>query len=232
MAAAFEQSRRRRLILQEESEEEEEEEEEDETIGGGSNPPIKLGVPVGPTKDPSSKPRARPRLRKGGAVCTLSSSHKDGGSTPSGDLLDLVERDFVDPLGEPVEETQHNDSDSDDDQTVEDHNSFEIKRRSPVEDTLKTRYIMKGRVHQVVEAFEVGLVIAREEDGGDKGGSSRLNEYGSNMLDPIMENRKRVIDELEGEVGNPPTPKKQFVESVDDLDKVEKASLEWPPEDK
>ncbi|CAL1412861.1 unnamed protein product [Linum trigynum] len=89
-----------------------------------------------------------------------------------------------------------------------------------------------GRVHQVVEAFETGLVIAREEDGGGKGVNSRLNEYGSNMLDHIMENRKRVLDELEGEVGNPPTPKKQFVESVDDLEKVEEASLEWPQADK
>ncbi|CAL1382523.1 unnamed protein product [Linum trigynum] len=97
---------------------------------------------------------------------------------------------------------------------------------------MKTRHIMKGHVHQVVEAFEDGLAIAREEKGVDKGVSVRLNEYGSNMMDPIMENRKRVLEELEGDVGNPPTPKKQFVESTDDLDKVEEASLEWPQEDK
>ncbi|CAL1382522.1 unnamed protein product [Linum trigynum] len=92
MAEAFEQSRRRRLIFQEEPEEEE------ETIGDGSN----LRAPVGPAEDPSTKLRAHPRLRKGGATCSLNSPHKHAGSTPSGDLLDLEEKDFV-ALEEPVD---------------------------------------------------------------------------------------------------------------------------------
>ncbi|CAL1355876.1 unnamed protein product [Linum trigynum] len=91
---------------------------------------------------------------------------------------------------------------------------------------------MTGCVHEVVEAFEAGLVIAREEGVSRKGLSSSMNEYGSNLMDPIMENRKRVLDELDGDVGDPPTPKKQFVKSTDVLDKVEEASLEWPPTDK
>ncbi|CAL1401184.1 unnamed protein product [Linum trigynum] len=226
MEEVFEHSRRHRLILQEEFEEEE------EIIGGGFNPPMKLRTSIGLAEKPDTKPKARPRLRKGGADCSLNSAHKDGGSTPSGDLLDVEEKEFVATLEKPADVDQQHDFDSDDDQAVEEHHSFEIKRRSPAEDARKTRHIRKGRVHQVVEAFESGLVIAMEENDVFKGVSSRLNEYGSSMMDPIMENRKRVLDELEGDVGNPPTPKKQFVESLDVLDKVDEASLEWPQEDK
>ncbi|CAL1359841.1 unnamed protein product [Linum trigynum] len=110
--------------------------------------------------------------------------------------------------------------------------SFEIKRRSPNDASRKTCPVMKGCVHQVVEAFEAGLVIVREERAPYKGSRLNLNEYGSNLVDPLMENRKHVLEELDGDVGDPPTPKKQFVESANVLEKVEEASLEWPPADK
>ncbi|CAL1353555.1 unnamed protein product [Linum trigynum] len=64
-------------------------------------------------------------------------------------------------------------------------------------------------------------------------GLARLSiEYGSSLMDMSVETRKRVLDELDGEMGDPPTPKKQFVESTDILEKVEEAILEWPPVDK
>ncbi|CAL1358705.1 unnamed protein product [Linum trigynum] len=90
VAEAFEQSRRRMLILQEESKEEEE-----EIMVGGSSPPMKQRTPAGLAEDLDTIPRARPRLRRRGADCPLPSAHKDGGSSPSGDRLDLEDKESV-----------------------------------------------------------------------------------------------------------------------------------------
>ncbi|CAL1412642.1 unnamed protein product [Linum trigynum] len=62
--------------------------------------------------------------------------------------------------------------------------------------------------------------------------SAVLNEYGSNLLDPNFGNRKRPLGMMDGGGGNPPTPKKKFVEMNDSKEKVEVASLEWPQGDK
>ncbi|CAL1355449.1 unnamed protein product [Linum trigynum] len=244
MAKAFEQSRRRRLILQEES-------EDDETAGEQPMHPTKPGALTGPTDDlrpkpqmdplmpakiatqlGSSPPRVCPHLRKkGGTDFSLPISQQDGGSALFGDLLDLEDKEIA-TLGGPIPEDHHHATESDDDQSTEDLHSFEIKRQSPVAIAIKTLQVMKGRVHQVVDVFEAGLVIAQEEVVSCKGSGSRLNEYGSNLMDPIMDNQKQVLEELDGDVGNPPIPKKHFVEASDSLDKVEEASLEWPPADK
>ncbi|CAL1406961.1 unnamed protein product [Linum trigynum] len=211
----LEQSRRRRLILLEESEEE----ELAGTKAAQSNQP--LGNSRIPPKDTSQNGdtvhRARPRLKKGGADCMRD------------DLRELEDEEVVAPRDD---EGQQQIMDSDDEQSTGDQLPFEIKRRSPSGVSIETRKVLTGRVHQVVEAFEAGLVFEQEEDVPINGSRSNFNEYGSNLMDGSVETRKRVLDEVDEEMGDPPTPKKQFVESTDILEKVEEASLEWPPVDK
>ncbi|CAL1355866.1 unnamed protein product [Linum trigynum] len=154
---------------------------------------------------------------------------EDGGSNPHDVPQELVDEEVVPSQNH---EGQQQVIDSEDDQSNDDHLPFEIKRRSPGGVSMETRKGLTGRVHRVVEAFEAGLVFAQAEEIPLDGPRSTLNEYGTNLMDPPVENRKRVLEELDGEVGDPPTPKKQFVESSDDLEKVEKASLEWPQGDK
>ncbi|CAL1395250.1 unnamed protein product [Linum trigynum] len=126
---------------------------------------------------------------------------------------------------------------------------FVIEKRLPQVAPPKTCTPSKGRVSHVVAAFEAGLTIedkiveqALAGDIGfinDTGGSGltgldagELDEYGSNMLNPPMRILKRPFEVVEGEVGVPPTPKKQFVEATDNNEKVEEASLEWPQSNK
>ncbi|CAL1390538.1 unnamed protein product [Linum trigynum] len=59
-----------------------------------------------------------------------------------------------------------------------------------------------------------------------------INAYGSNLLDPTVGGLKRSLEKLEGDVAESPTPRKQFVEDNDGIEKVEEASLEWPRPDK
>ncbi|CAL1353288.1 unnamed protein product [Linum trigynum] len=131
----------------------------------------------------------------------------------------------------------------------EEDQGFVIRKRSPLEASKKLCSPSKGRVTRVVAAFEAGLTIADEvvepawsgdiKDGKEEGGNGinvmsagLLDEYGSNLLNPPSGLHKRPIEVIEGEVGTPPTPKKQFVEVADVLEKVEEASLEWPQPDK
>ncbi|CAL1401873.1 unnamed protein product [Linum trigynum] len=221
------QKKWRRLILQEESEEEE-----------------LVGVEAAQAKQPLENPRgqlkgssqvgsvvqrARPRLKKGGAECFRAMLKQDGGSTPHDVPQELVDEEVVPAQNH---EGQQQVNDSEDDQSNDEHLPFEIKRRSPGGVSMETPKGLTGRVHRVVEAFEAGLVFAQAEEIPIDGPRSTLNEYGTNLMDPPVENRKRVLEELDGEVGDPPTPKKQFVESSDDLEKVEEASHEWPQGDK
>ncbi|CAL1359334.1 unnamed protein product [Linum trigynum] len=166
-------------------------------------------APTGPTKDHVHKPltdpwlpykiatqsgvsapRIRPHLRKIGASFPLTISNQDKSSTPSGALQELEDKEIVATLDDPIPVDHQQASDFDGDQSLEDHHSFEIKGRSTTGASMKTHLVMKGHVHQVVEGFEAGLVIAREEGVPRKGSSLNLNEYGSNIVDPIMENQK------------------------------------------
>ncbi|CAL1370371.1 unnamed protein product [Linum trigynum] len=132
----------------------------------------------------------------------------------------------------------------------EDVSQFMITSRAPKEKTPQTIRGMKGRVQQVVAAFESGLHRKPEddtirskgmdpelvqgmkawEDDGDGHDGGQFNEYGSNLADPDIDSRKRPLGEVEGELGVEPSPKKQFVE--DDANQVEVASQKWPQPDK
>ncbi|CAL1395836.1 unnamed protein product [Linum trigynum] len=169
----FEETRKRRLILQEESEEEEEAD----------------------VKGAQSDQRVRPRLKKGGVEVRRAKSKKDGGASQYGDTQELED--------EEVEVSRDDEGrrlvmESEDDQSNDEQLPFEIKRRSPGGASKETRRILSGRVHQVVEAFEAGLVFAQEEEIPITGTRSTLNEYGSNLMDPAVDTRKRAIDDLEG----------------------------------
>ncbi|CAL1355847.1 unnamed protein product [Linum trigynum] len=138
--------------------------------------------------------------------------------------------------------------DSDDCYSPEDKTAFEIKRRSPLAAPTRSRLPPTGNVSKVVEAFERGGIVELVEGeslsiriGGHDirvpqekhlasgaNASPRLNEYGSNLLDPEPGNQKRSLDVLEGDVGDPPTSKKLFVEFAEVGKKVEEASLERP----
>ncbi|CAL1393948.1 unnamed protein product [Linum trigynum] len=128
---------------------------------------------------------------------------------------------------------------------------FEIKRRVPGAPSVDHGLGLGGKVSQVVAAFEAGLTIAQNNvdpsmvigcENGSSGsnvglheeGAELINEYGSNLTELVVDTRKRTLAVVEGEVGSPPTPKKQFVELADDhvKEKVEEASLEWPQADK
>ncbi|CAL1355927.1 unnamed protein product [Linum trigynum] len=123
---------------------------------------------------------------------------------------------------------------------------FEIKTRAPRKTTMPAPQRLKGRVQQVVVAFESGLHIKTgDDDQGNNAPASelvqgmkdweednegwevgQLNEYGSNLVDPDFGSRKRPLSEVDGDLGDDPSSKKQFVE--DDSDKVEVASQKWP----
>ncbi|CAL1402068.1 unnamed protein product [Linum trigynum] len=129
---------------------------------------------------------------------------------------------------------------------------FEIKKRLPQKTGKQPAQIPSGRVNKVVAAFEAGLSLVHEgrkgsdcvekipidgaprmrqlEEVGDTG--LGLDEYDSNMPNPTFDSRKRSLEHLEGDMGVPPTPKKQFVEADEVSDQVEVASLEWPQPDK
>ncbi|CAL1396431.1 unnamed protein product [Linum trigynum] len=117
---------------------------------------------------------------------------------------------------------------------VEKH-TFELRRRG-------------GHVLQVVDALEavwldkeerVVVVLGRAQkqrnlvppgspNGDDATMILKLNEYGTNMLDANPDGKKRALHEIGGAIDDSPSPKRQFVEVVDDAEKVEEASLEWP----
>ncbi|CAL1400385.1 unnamed protein product [Linum trigynum] len=127
----------------------------------------------------------------------------------------------------------------------DDNHCFIIRKRSPRAALTMAEVSTKGRVGQVVAAFEAGLSIedeigepsmTSEAGGADVTGEKNLtgvdaailDEYGSNLLNPPSGLHKRPLEAVEGEMGAPPTPKKQFVEMEDVTEKVEEASLEWP----
>ncbi|CAL1390574.1 unnamed protein product [Linum trigynum] len=126
----------------------------------------------------------------------------------------------------------------------DDAGNFEIKRCDPVNGGPRCVGVMKGRVRQVADIFETRLNITAEivhpasvKLGGlslDEGGASRapLDEYGSNLLDPTIGDRKRSLKEVVGGLEESPTPKRQFVEEKEMNDSVEEASCEWPQPDK
>ncbi|CAL1408824.1 unnamed protein product [Linum trigynum] len=97
---------------------------------------------------------------------------------------------------------------SDNSESEEDNQCFEIKRRGPSSRTTEISTHSKGRVSQVVAAFEAGLTINseaqlisqekmeintpnQEENIILQGESSHLDEYGSNLLNPEIRTRKR-----------------------------------------
>ncbi|CAL1353468.1 unnamed protein product [Linum trigynum] len=150
----------------------------------------------------------------------------------------IIAADFLG--GGAPEETASLNSLSEDDAGV-----LEIKQRGPGVGGSRCDGIMKGRVRKVVDAFfESGLNITTKgispagvKTGGHSSGeggtsSSTLDEYGSNLLDPVIGKRKRPLVEVEGGLEESPTPKKQFVEEKEMNELVEEASREWPHPDK
>ncbi|CAL1376887.1 unnamed protein product [Linum trigynum] len=61
---------------------------------------------------------------------------------------------------------------------------------------------------------------------------SKLDEYGSNLMNPDIGTRKRPLEAVEGAMVDAPSPKKQFVEVAENLEQVEEASPKWPQSDK
>ncbi|CAI0436013.1 unnamed protein product [Linum tenue] len=124
----------------------------------------------------------------------------------------------------------------------EDHQCFEIKRRGPSSKSNVLDAPAPGRVSQVVAAFEAGLIInsgaslSVQEELEEKfevpGESAVLDEYGSNLVNQELGTRKRPLETVEGEMGDAPSPKKQFIEVDDNLEQVEEASLKWPQSNK
>ncbi|CAL1395195.1 unnamed protein product [Linum trigynum] len=150
------------------------------------------------------------------------------------------------PKGE-VQRAGHSDpTDSVDSVSESEAQSFEIRRRSPVVMGKMWRPAHSTKVSQVVRAIEQGLAMRDDEEVPDNGenqaqGSmdrqkpildtaqtTSFNEYGTNLSDPEMGAKKRQFDEMEGVIEDNPTPKRQFVEDKDGVEKVEEASLEWP----
>ncbi|CAL1411944.1 unnamed protein product [Linum trigynum] len=125
---------------------------------------------------------------------------------------------------------------------------FEIKKRLPAH-LKEPNTTTRGHVSQVVVAFEAGLTInsgaqailqermsngspIRNEQVMLQEFDSKLDEYGSNLMNPDIGTRKRPFEAVEGVMGDAPSPKKQFVEVAENLDQVEEASLKWPQSDK
>ncbi|CAL1412785.1 unnamed protein product [Linum trigynum] len=126
---------------------------------------------------------------------------------------------------------------------------YELRRRVPSTSGVLKRLVKTARVSQVVKAFELGLAMTEnDEDGNTKQPQSQacrdmldtgvalaantpLDEYGSNFSEIGAGVKKRHFDEIDGEMTDIPTPKKQFVEEKDEA-KVEEASLEWPQPNK
>ncbi|CAL1408298.1 unnamed protein product [Linum trigynum] len=167
-------------------------------------------------------------LKRGGPV---------GLAGPSGQLQDSA------PPVEFVKALVSADSDSEDE-----NQCFEIKKRAPSSAPEGQSAAVKGRVSQVVAAFETGLTINPEEHSNlqkqmrnaipmdeqvvIKEDGLALDEYGTNLLSPETGKRKRLLEAVEGDLIDIPTPKKQFVEFDDNSEQVEEASLEWPQSDK
>ncbi|CAL1381614.1 unnamed protein product [Linum trigynum] len=152
-------------------------------------------------------------------------------------------------VGKSMSNTILEKSESEDSGMEDGHQAFVIKKRIPVSPSTKIRQGMGGKVSQFAATFEAGLAISQEKGSMNgvndsecyaklvqndlpKEGASDLDEYGSNMTNPAFEIRKCPLTIIEGEVGTPPTPKRQFVEFADDKEKVEEASLKWPQSDK
>ncbi|CAL1383819.1 unnamed protein product [Linum trigynum] len=134
-------------------------------------------------------------------------------------------------------------------ESEEESHCFEIKRRAPASRSNGPIAQSKGRVSQIVASIESGLasdaaaqLSSAEQMGCENNGvkdqakiqeaSPKLDEYGSNLSNPDFGTRKRPLEAVEGDLGDMPTPKKQFVEVAENLNKVEEASLEWPQSDK
>ncbi|CAL1380531.1 unnamed protein product [Linum trigynum] len=132
----------------------------------------------------------------------------------------------------------------------EEDQCFEIRSRAKGKAAAVASCLNKNHVRQVVAAFEAGVSLNPSVDGkktgmtmsprADKQGDSslaseqemiwKLNQYGTNILEPGISGRKRDLLEVEGVVEVPPSPKKQFIEEAPIDDKVEVASQNWPPE--
>ncbi|CAL1396327.1 unnamed protein product [Linum trigynum] len=125
---------------------------------------------------------------------------------------------------------------SEDSSSEEKSCQFEVRRRAPEDKGTLRRLTRSNRVNQVVQAFEKGLAMS--DLGSPVGELKRqpppanltlgINEYGSNIPDLEKGMKKRHRDESTGEIADIPTPKKQFMEEKEEMDKVEVASLEWP----
>ncbi|CAL1396272.1 unnamed protein product [Linum trigynum] len=114
-------------------------------------------------------------------------------------------------------------------------NSDEVAMNPPAiilgEDMITTAMKDGDEVVEPFMAGSTGCVIEPQISPQDRG-IGVVDEYGSNMLNPPPGLKKLPLEVIEGEVGVPPTPKKQFVEEGDALEKVEEASLEWLQPDK
>ncbi|CAL1355575.1 unnamed protein product [Linum trigynum] len=124
--------------------------------------------------------------------------------------------------------------------------NFELRRRVPSGSGVLKRLVKSSRVSKVVRAFERGLAMEDKEEVADlvqpqarpnaeiitATDETPLDEYGTNLPELGTGMKKRHFDEIDGVFVENPTPKKQFVEDRDDMEKVEEASLKWPQSDK
>ncbi|CAL1406758.1 unnamed protein product [Linum trigynum] len=109
---------------------------------------------------------------------------------------------------------------------------FELKSRAPLSTVAADTQAHAGHVRQVVRAFETGMLINKDGEGSsfcldtnlgsleldaklhedEQEMVAKLNEYGSNLVDSWFGGRKRMLQEVDGDIGDYPTQKKQFVE--------------------
>ncbi|CAL1369707.1 unnamed protein product [Linum trigynum] len=139
---------------------------------------------------------------------------------------------------------------SEEDFSDADYHSFEIKRRE-LGVHPETEESQAGHVQKVVQAFESGVAVPmsptktwvrrpramekppqQQETSEKEDGQLGLNVYGSNLSSNTIGGLKRSLDNIGGVNADSPTPKKQFVEEIDDMEKVEEASLKWPQSNK
>ncbi|CAL1401749.1 unnamed protein product [Linum trigynum] len=223
------------------------------------NPLLQTEVDEAPPGDDSmvevrkmkSKPvasRGRRLLLKTKSAKEMAEGMRDVDAKVGAGLVDYEQPDPDNQKG-VIEASQLADSESEESAVGAESQNFMIKKRSPIAAPRQHCSTSTGRVSQVVAAFEGGLTIAdegmeqpmgvgiidvpgSEETKRGELDAGSFDEYGSNMLIPPPGVLKRPLEVVEGELGIPPTPKKQFVEVDEDPGKVEVASLEWPQPDK
>ncbi|CAL1382281.1 unnamed protein product [Linum trigynum] len=117
-----------------------------------------------------------------------------------------------------------------DSSSKDDAGCFEVRSQRPTTKLNHVRGTNDGLVRKVAEAG--GATVHTRMKDATGGLSLGLDEYGSSLTDHEKGGRKQTVHEMDGDIVDNPTPKKQFIEEDNSNDQVEEANLEWSQSDK